>query len=261
MYYLSIITVTYNNLEGLKNTAKSVLPLTKNCEWIIIDGDSNDGTKSFLESLPKQDNIKYISEKDNGIYDAMNKGIKLSQGRYLNFMNSGDSFNREVFLEIISKEPQHADMILYDCNVIDENGNEGYTRQFPKSIDEIKNWACVQHQSTLISRVVFDKLGLYSMSYNYLSDYEHSLKAYLSKEISFSLNPDIKLSVFQLGGVSSNFRMAPKLANESSKIRKHLLGMGDKRVHLIAYIKYVISFLPYHKNFITILRKVLFSKR
>lgn len=261
MYYLSIITITYNNCTGLQSTSKSILPLPIKCEWIIIDGDSGDGTKDFLESLPKQDNIKYISEKDSGIYDAMNKGIKLSQGKYLNFMNSGDSFNREVFLDIVSKEPQQADMILYDCNVIDENGKEGYTRQFPKSIDEIKNWACVQHQSTLISKVVFDKLGLYSMSYKYLSDYEHSVKAYLNNEISFSLNPTSKLAIFLLDGVSTNPKTTLAIANEYKSIQLKYFKKYNKKLYFSSYLKYAISFLPFNSLVLNMLRKIFFSKR
>lgn len=183
MIYLSIITITYNNKKGFLKTMDSILPLPDNCEWIIIDGNSSDGTKEVLNTIPKHENIKWISEIDRGIYDAMNKGINFSTGKYLNFMNSGDTYIRNNFIDIIKSKKCEHDIIMYDCQTITDNQEISYVRQFPKSIDEIKNWACVQHQSTLISKKVFDKLGLYSMEYKYLSDYEHSVKAYLDNDI------------------------------------------------------------------------------
>ena len=88
---LSIITVCYNNLEGLKRTYKSIVVQTvrKEFEWIIIDGNSSDGTKEFLQEHDNE--IDYwSSEPDSGIYNAMNKGVKHSKGEYCLFINSGD---------------------------------------------------------------------------------------------------------------------------------------------------------------------------
>lgn len=103
----SIITINYNNLLGLKRTINSVLSQTfRDFEWIIIDGGSNDGSKEEIEALrnnPKANITYWCSERDNGIYHAMNKGIHRSQGEYLNFMNSGDTFYDESTLALVSK--------------------------------------------------------------------------------------------------------------------------------------------------------------
>ena len=87
---LSIITINYNNLEGLKRTVESVINQTsKEFEYIVIDGGSNDGSGAYIES--KSEHIDYwVSEPDKGIYNAMNKGIAKASGEYLLFLNSGD---------------------------------------------------------------------------------------------------------------------------------------------------------------------------
>ena len=89
---LSIITINYNNAAGLEKTIKSVISQTcKRYEFIIIDGGSKDGSKDIIEKY--QDQITYwVSEPDNGIYNAMNKGVKVAKGEYCIFMNSGDIF-------------------------------------------------------------------------------------------------------------------------------------------------------------------------
>ena len=102
---LSIITINLNNKAGLEKTINSVLGQSyKDYQFIIIDGGSSDGSKAVLEHIDNKNTI-VISEKDNGIYDAMNKGINLAKGEYLLFLNSGDSLNVPTTLsEVFSKE-------------------------------------------------------------------------------------------------------------------------------------------------------------
>ncbi len=90
MKFFSIITVCKNNLEELKTTFTSISSQScKDYQWIVVDANSNDGTKEWLSKL---DSVTFISESDKGIYDGMNKGISLSDGKYMIFMNSGDCF-------------------------------------------------------------------------------------------------------------------------------------------------------------------------
>ena len=111
---LSIITISYNNLSGLKKTAQSILVQDwKDYEWIVIDGGSNDGTKEFLEQLTPQPDY-WCSEKDNGIYDAQNKGIMRAKGEYVCCMNAGDSFFEPSTLRSVLKYCPNADVVYGD---------------------------------------------------------------------------------------------------------------------------------------------------
>lgn len=121
---LSIVTISYNNLEGLKKTTESVFSQTWNdFEWIVIDGGSTDGTKEYLSSLNPQPNY-WCCEKDNGIYDAQNKGIMLSKGEYVCCMNSGDTFSDALTLENVFKNNIEADIVYGDWKRISVKGNE-----------------------------------------------------------------------------------------------------------------------------------------
>ena len=101
---ISIIIVSLNTKVDFLKTLKSIKKQTyKNYEIVIVDGVSNDGTIKEIKKLKKK-NIKYIIEKDKGIYDAMNKGIKISKGKWLIFMNSGDNFINKNILKKISKK-------------------------------------------------------------------------------------------------------------------------------------------------------------
>jgi len=103
MHKITVVTVSFNCENTIKKTMESVLKQTyKEIEYILIDGASTDNTLSIIKSF-KDDRIKYISEKDNGIYDAMNKAIKMATGEYIIFMNSGDWFaNKDVLRKVFA---------------------------------------------------------------------------------------------------------------------------------------------------------------
>lgn len=121
---LSIITVNYNNKSGLERTIQSVLSQTcQDFEWIVIDGGSTDGSKQLIES--HSDRINYwVSEPDKGIYNAMNKAIKIANGEYCLFLNSGDSLDANNILEVVFPHLDGVDYLFGDDRVSDSNGNE-----------------------------------------------------------------------------------------------------------------------------------------
>ena len=207
MYYLSIITVAYNNKEGLIRTRDSILPLPNNCEWIIVDAASTDGTKEeILENLPKEKNIKWVSESDKGLFDGMNKGIDLAQGKYLNFMNSGDFYNRIAFKEVCNLESKDADIIVYDYLPVNAMLELAYARNFVKDINILKKYDCIPHQSTLISSNIFKKIDKYDLNFKYTADYEHFARAYMSN-YSFKFDDSLKLAYFVQDGISGNLHL------------------------------------------------------
>ena len=110
----SVITVCFNVKEKLEYTVNSILNQSgNNYELIIVDGASTDGTYEFLKNYSVRENVKIVSEKDNGLYDAMNKGISLSKGRFIIFMNAGDIFDKSDVLKNLSNICIDKDCIYY----------------------------------------------------------------------------------------------------------------------------------------------------
>ena len=130
MRKFSIITINYNNLEGLKRTVESVVNQTwQEFEYIVIDGGSTDGSAVYIES--QKDKFDYwVSEPDKGIYNAMNKGIKVATGEYLLFLNSGDEL---IDIEALNKNHFHLeemDLIYFDINVISDTTS--FIKKYPQ---------------------------------------------------------------------------------------------------------------------------------
>ena len=121
---VSIITINYNNLEGLKSTRDSIVCQTySNYEWIVIDGGSSDGAKDYLTEHTSE--ISYwCSEKDSGVYNAQNKGLMKASGDYLIFMNSGDTFYDERVIENVFSNPQHDDVLYGNWVRVFPNGKK-----------------------------------------------------------------------------------------------------------------------------------------
>lgn len=168
---LSIITITYNNLQGLKLSAESILNQTfSDYEWIVIDGNSEDGTKEYLEQIVPQPTY-WISEPDKGIYDAMNKGIRKANGKWCIFMNSGDSFyDSNVLEKVFSQFPDHGDIIY--CDAIFKHSDGELYIQYPNKLDIV--FFCsksICHQATFIkTQLLVDSNG-YSTEYKIVSDW------------------------------------------------------------------------------------------
>ncbi len=146
---LSIITVNFNDAEGLERTIKSVIAQTfKDYEFIIIDGGSTDGSVDIIKKY--EDHVNYwVSEPDGGIYPGMNKGLRLANGDYLNFMNGGDCYHSKDVLEKIFSLDTNADIIT---GAHAENGLRNVGKDGVTMLDLYK-WA-IDHQASFIRRQV-----------------------------------------------------------------------------------------------------------
>lgn len=167
----SIITVNFNNKEGLRKTIESVIHQTfRDFEFIVIDGGSTDGSTDILKEYDAQ--IDYWeSEPDGGIYQGMNKGIKKATGDYLNFMNSGDCFYAPNVLEEVSCSLSDADFIVGKDYHYDDETHRGHTSIQPPRTTMIHFFvATLDHQSSFIKRELF-KYSLYDESYRLVSDW------------------------------------------------------------------------------------------
>jgi len=154
---LSIITINYNNIDGLKKTIDSVMSQTwRDFEWIIIDGGSTDGSKEVIKELANDPlaNISYwCSERDGGIYPALNKGIIHSSGEFLNFLNSGDCLYDKGALERVFSANVDDDVLYGQVYQRDAEGNIQFFHYTTNaSVDSYINHKFINHQSAFIKR-------------------------------------------------------------------------------------------------------------
>jgi len=173
---LTIITVNLNNRIGLAKTLESVLSQTeKPFEYIVIDGGSSDGSVDLIQKASKGID-RSVSEADNGIYDAMNKGINLVNGEYLLFLNSGDCLCDNHVISKIIAEPYDEDFIVFD-----------YIRETDSTAETISHCdetfgflinGSLCHQAVLHKRDVFKQIGHYNTNLTIAADYELFLKAF-----------------------------------------------------------------------------------
>ncbi len=247
-YYLSIITVSYNNRLGLERTRDSILPLPNNCQWIIVDAASNDGTLEILQSLPKQDNILWVSEPDKGIFDGMNKGIGLAKGQYLNFMNSGDMFVRESFEKVIRDASHKADIFVFDYFPLTAKLHPAVSREFSLQNSKFNKDDVVPHQSSLIAKDVFKRIGNYDLDYKYTADYNFFVKAYY-EGFKFNVDVNLKLAYFVQDGLSSGLNVALEQAREVKKTQIKYFGDYSRNIYFSQLLKFFLSKMPFSSFF------------
>lgn len=174
---ITIITVCYNAINSIEKTIISILSQTyKNLEYIIIDGGSTDGTIDVIKKYEKQ--ISYWkSEPDKGVYDAMNKGIELATGEWVNFMNAGDSFyNTEVLQSLNLYFSDSQTDIIYGDTCIEINNKNKY-RVIPENISNIELHLPFCHQSCFVKSSII-KNNLFLLQYKYVADYAMFYKFY-----------------------------------------------------------------------------------
>ena len=219
---ISIITINLNNQKGLVQTLNSVAQQTySKYEHIIIDGASTDGSQTIIEQYKnKSPHVTYwISEKDKGVYNAMNKGILHAQGQYLLFLNSGDYMEPDI-LKQAAALLTGTDIIYGNLFFISESGNK-YLRIFPESPLSaalmLSPTFCLPHPATFIRRDLF-KDQLYNEQYKVISDWEFWIKNILFKNCS-TKHINLNISNFYEGGISSNTTLANQ---ERTKILNNL---------------------------------------
>jgi glycosyltransferase len=180
---ISIITVTYNSVETLEYAIQSVLNQTyPHIEYIIVDGGSNDGTIALLEKYSAQIS-KWISERDNGIYDAMNKGIDLATGDYIGFLNSDDILaSNDVISTLVNRASDtNADVLYGDLEYTLKNDPSKVVRYW-ESCEYIstklkKGWM-PPHPTVYVSKTMFEQVGKFDLSFKISSDYEFILRLF-----------------------------------------------------------------------------------
>ncbi len=177
---LSIITVAFRNLEGIVKTHASLAHLAQvediSFEWIVVDGGSNDGTREYLENLNGIFNLRFVSEPDNGIYDAMNKGIAMAQGKFALFLNSGDIFHQNA-ANFVRKLKMQKDNVMITGDALLDFGDGHKIKRSAKPGWYIYHSLPASHQA-----IFFPVSGLkkwrYDLEYKVSSDYALAAKMY-----------------------------------------------------------------------------------
>jgi glycosyltransferase involved in cell wall biosynthesis len=177
--HISVITINFNHLKELQKTFVNVASQTyKNIEYIIIDGGSQDGTIDFLQEHSKY--LSYwISERDHGIYDAMNKGVKVAKGEWIIFMNSGDTFSQESTIEQIALYLDRSNDVVYggfELIVDDEYGYRVSQHQ-PEDLAQIWHQIPTCHQSVFVRRELQSQYP-FDLSLSWCADHDFLARLY-----------------------------------------------------------------------------------
>ena len=208
--FLTIITINRNNAEGLVKTMQSVLSQTRSdYEYVVVDGASTDDSVAVIERLAPAfgDRLKWISEPDKGIYNAMNKGLGMVEGKYVLFLNSGDCFASPNVVDNVFQalEAEEYPPILYGNRI--EVYPDGHTRQIrPIPSGDFTFFyfylRSLPHQTAFIQRVLFDKYGLYDESLKIVSDWKWFMQviALGGERTAFA---DIDIVFYDMTGISN----------------------------------------------------------
>ncbi len=216
---LSIVTISYNNLAGLKKTLPSILEQTyTQFEHIIVDGGSQDGSAQFIATYARQAEergitVQWISERDKGIYNAMNKGIQMSTGEYIEILNSGDMLASDGIVGAMHEalalhnEPD----ILYGNMLKDKATSLCRDRCFAGNKITMRGMyrGTLNHSPAYIKRSLFDQYGFYDENYKIVSDW----KWYLQVIIFGGVEPvyvDLDVTVFEMTGISETNKTLDK---------------------------------------------------
>ena len=240
---ISIITVSRNNLAGLRRTYESLdTSLSTLTEWIVIDGASNDGSQDFLNTT----HADYLSEADNGIYDAMNKGITRAKGQYLYFLNAGDQLANDTIMTRICDEInariKPPAFIYGDAWEEDLQGHTFY--KSARSFYQFDYGMITHHQAMLYRRPDRDHL-YYDTKYQIAADYDFTLRFLALNSVSNDaiLKISAPICIFEPGGVSQIHVKTGRC--EQFDIRKRLQICSSFRNMQIYYMQTMLMWLRY----------------
>lgn len=203
---VSIITVCLNAAETIETTVRSVIGQTyTDIEYIVVDGGSTDGTVQILEKYRDFFSV-FISEKDEGIYDAMNKGIELAHGEYIGIINADDWYEKETVACVVQTArtiEKDIGVICGQCRFVD-----GMADYLPrrKSMNHIWTEMPIAHPAAFIKRSVYGRLGKYDTRYKIAADYELIFRLYVN-HVTFYFCDQV-LANYRVGGISGTQKSA-----------------------------------------------------
>lgn len=218
----SVITVVFNALDALQASVASVQAQEfDDVEHIVVDGGSRDGTVDYLRGQGSRLSL-WVSESDKGIYDAMNKGLRLARGDYVHFLNAGDTFIDSQTLREVAARLDGAPAILMNrVRAVDADG----VRLFPKvqGLTGVRETflSAYCHQAAFVRRDAYLAVGGFDLSYRHFADFK---ALWTIRSTGRVRETSLEVAVFPLDGVSNDWRRATKLTQERERL---LAELGD----------------------------------
>jgi len=235
---ITVITVVYSALDDLKQTAESVFKQTvwPELEYIIVDGGSTDGTLEYLKTLPPS--VRWISEPDKGIYDAMNKGIRMAKGDSIVMLNAGDFFLNDT----VQRLQEFAENNSIDLSRTVIYGDayyrfDGLNILRPGNAELMISEMSICHQATFVGCKVHEQFGDYSMEYRLAADYDFLLRVYLQAPQFFIHLPEPLVEFKYEGATSANYIRS---LNETRQIARKYMSRSQYRKFLRRHYRSII---------------------
>jgi glycosyltransferase len=207
---ISIITATYNSAETIQETIESVLSQNDcDIEYVVVDGQSNDGTLDIIKKNESRFNgrMQWISEPDKGIYDALNKGIRLVTGDIIGFLHSDDVFASPSVINTIQEvfEKTNADVVYGDLIYVDQKNPEKvlrYWRSQPFSSSLLLRGWMPAHPTVFMKKEIYEQHGGFDLSFSISADYDFLLRVFQDNSLRSVYLPQV-ITKMRLGGTSN----------------------------------------------------------
>jgi len=241
---ITIITVNRNNGLGLEKTILSIASQSyKGIEYIVIDGASTDSSLQVIEKYSEAINV-WLSEPDNGIYNAMNKGIDRAKGDYVLFINSGDLLIHDSVIERVIQrleDNSYPDIIHGDVLVLSMNGEPSRIKRIKSPNKFSLYFDSFQHQAMFYKRTIFINYGTYNEDLRVYSDHEYTLRILYRQGLSIVYVPET-VSLFWHGkGMSSSPNNTISNAIERKRLQRRYFSRPDRVWLSLLYYVYVQS--------------------
>jgi glycosyltransferase involved in cell wall biosynthesis len=261
---ISLITVVYNGGHLLAETLRSAVSQTyANIELVIVDGGSSDNTVAVAKQFEGHIGT-LISEKDRGIYDAMNKGVKAAKGEWVYFLNAGDSFydNRVLADVFEGRDLRNTDFIYAKVETVNEPTGINYITGNPVTIKDFYRKIPICHQSTFARREAFERIGYFNDQLRISADTEWMVRLFKDDE-SRALYIDRIIAYYDIQGTSYHRRMLSQreLLQYSDRYFPFMIAFTNKLMYPLVYLKVWIIRTFQHTSWFKKYRELKFGSR
>ena len=254
---ISIVTATFNSSKTLEDTIKSVLSQTyPDIEYIIVDGASKDGTMDIVRKYEPMFNgrMKWVSEKDKGIYDALNKGIKMATGEVVGFLNSDDFFKSDDAIERVAKEFDNDPDLgctYADLCFVDHDNTKKIVRYYSAKRwkpEKVRYGQIPPHPTFYCKKRIYDVLGGYRLDFKIAADHEVITRFVYVNKIKYKYIP-INMVCMRVGGLSTGGWKNVLIVNNKEQAKACRVNNVYSNLFMVMF-KYIpkIKDLIFHKK-------------